>query len=242
MGTQERKQREKERRRQQILVAAKRVFAAKGYSKARIEDIAHEAELSPGTLYLYFKNKDDLYVSLCIRTLQYLDIRLDHIIQQKRNSSFQQAVAALKDAFLEVHAFDPSGFSNLFYLQLEDTLEKLSPQLLSEIKKLIGGFIRKIALVFESGENGDAPRDLSPAEIANILWAFFLGTVLQQKSGGFLDFDSNRSNQTLETGFEILGRGFQSIAGAGTGEAAIRRCPASQEGDGRRLALRAVGK
>ena len=49
MGIQERKEREKERRRQQIMVAAKRVFSEKGFNKATMEDIAHEAELSPGT-------------------------------------------------------------------------------------------------------------------------------------------------------------------------------------------------
>ena len=50
MGIQERKQREKERRRQQISVAAKRVFAEKGFSKATMEDIAKDTE-NPG-----FKN------------------------------------------------------------------------------------------------------------------------------------------------------------------------------------------
>jgi len=64
MGIQERKEREKERRRQQIMVAAKRVFSEKGFNKATMEDIAQEAELSPGTLYLYFKNKDDILISL----------------------------------------------------------------------------------------------------------------------------------------------------------------------------------
>ena len=42
MGIQERKEREKERRRQQIMVAAKRVFSDKGFNKATMEDIADE--------------------------------------------------------------------------------------------------------------------------------------------------------------------------------------------------------
>ena len=54
MGIQERKERERERRRQQIMVAAKRVFSVKGFGKTTMEDIAKDAELSPGTLYLYF--------------------------------------------------------------------------------------------------------------------------------------------------------------------------------------------
>ena len=77
MGIRERKERERERRRQQIIVAAKRVFSEKGFNRATMEDIATEAELSPGTLYLYFKNKDELYASLSLRILQYLLIRME---------------------------------------------------------------------------------------------------------------------------------------------------------------------
>ena len=66
MGIHERKERERERRRQQIIVAAKRVFIRKGLSKTTMEDIANESELSPGTLYLYFKNKEELYASLSL--------------------------------------------------------------------------------------------------------------------------------------------------------------------------------
>ncbi len=64
MGTKERRLREKERRRQLILIAAKRVFSEKGFSKSTMENIASEAELSLGTLYQYFKNKEELYASL----------------------------------------------------------------------------------------------------------------------------------------------------------------------------------
>jgi AcrR family transcriptional regulator len=48
MGIRERKQREKERRRKQIMVAAKRVFIKNGYGRATMESIAKEAELSAG--------------------------------------------------------------------------------------------------------------------------------------------------------------------------------------------------
>ncbi len=76
MGIKERKKREKERRRQQIVVAAKKVFSDKGFNRATMDDIANEAEVSPGTLYLYFKNKEDIYASLSVRIIQYLQIRV----------------------------------------------------------------------------------------------------------------------------------------------------------------------
>ena len=47
-----------EERKEQITEAATKVFAEKGFDKARMNDIAEEADLSKGTLYLYFKSKD----------------------------------------------------------------------------------------------------------------------------------------------------------------------------------------
>lgn len=60
MGTKERRMREKKRRRQQILEAAKTHFFEKGFMAATMDKIADSVELSKGTLYLYFKSKEEL--------------------------------------------------------------------------------------------------------------------------------------------------------------------------------------
>ena len=49
---------------QQIIKAAVRVFARKGYYNSRVSDIAREAGIAAGTIYLYFKTKDDILVTL----------------------------------------------------------------------------------------------------------------------------------------------------------------------------------
>lgn len=59
-----RKQRDKLLRRTDILNAATVVFAGKGYHKAAMSDIAEEAEYAVGTIYLYFKDKKALYLTL----------------------------------------------------------------------------------------------------------------------------------------------------------------------------------
>ena len=51
-------------KRNRILEAAVKVFARKGYFGARVTDIANEAGVADGTIYLYFKNKEDILVSL----------------------------------------------------------------------------------------------------------------------------------------------------------------------------------
>ena len=51
-------------KRTRILLAAEKVFAAKGYNKAKMTDIAEEANVAEGTIYDYFKNKDDLLLAI----------------------------------------------------------------------------------------------------------------------------------------------------------------------------------
>ncbi len=47
-----------------IIEAATRIFAEKGFFKATVSDVARAAEVAEGTIYLYFKNKDDLLISI----------------------------------------------------------------------------------------------------------------------------------------------------------------------------------
>src|ERR1700712_4774352 len=51
-------------KRDRILVAAEVVFARHGFFAARVSEIAKEAGVADGTIYLYFKSKDELLVSL----------------------------------------------------------------------------------------------------------------------------------------------------------------------------------
>ena len=62
-----RKEREKEARREAILDAAAQVFSRKNFHEATLDEIASEAELAKGTLYNYYKDKQDIFASLIIR-------------------------------------------------------------------------------------------------------------------------------------------------------------------------------
>lgn len=53
-----------DRRRAQILTAAKRVFARQGFHRTTVREVAREAGLADGTIYLYFANKQDLLLAL----------------------------------------------------------------------------------------------------------------------------------------------------------------------------------
>jgi AcrR family transcriptional regulator len=64
MGTKERKEREKKQVRIQILEAARDLFFSRGYEATSIRNIAEKVEYSPGAIYLYFKDKDNIFQEL----------------------------------------------------------------------------------------------------------------------------------------------------------------------------------
>lgn len=67
--TSRRREREHRDRRSAILQAARTVFADKGYREATLDDIAEHAELAKGTLYNYFRNKEDLFGQVVLSLL-----------------------------------------------------------------------------------------------------------------------------------------------------------------------------
>jgi AcrR family transcriptional regulator len=79
MGVAERRAREKEAVRSKILEAAGQLFIEEGVENVSIRKIAERAEYSPATLYLYFRDKDELLASLCTTTFQELTTRMEEL-------------------------------------------------------------------------------------------------------------------------------------------------------------------
>lgn len=64
MGTKERKERKKTEMRESILSAALKLFSDKGFENVTLRNIADEIEYSVGTIYLYFKDKNEIFYEL----------------------------------------------------------------------------------------------------------------------------------------------------------------------------------
>ena len=208
MGILERKEREKERRRQQIIVAAKRVFLQKGLNKTTMEDIAKESELSPGTLYLYFKNKEELYASLSLRILQFLSIRVTQVIRVPGEGPSEK-LDRLIEAMYEVYEFDPMVIINMFHLQSSETLKNLSPELLTEIKLLSKKALGQIAGIFEEGIAQGVFIDRHPIALADIFWSLFSGVILWEASKNVINQDKDYLKSTLAVAFDLFCRGIK---------------------------------
>jgi AcrR family transcriptional regulator len=79
MGVQERRARQKEGIREEILEAARAIFVKEGYESASIRKIAEKIEYSPGTIYLYFHDKAEILERICEETFSRLAQKLEAI-------------------------------------------------------------------------------------------------------------------------------------------------------------------
>ncbi|HEY4245141.1 MAG TPA: helix-turn-helix domain-containing protein, partial [Kofleriaceae bacterium] len=70
-------------KRERILAAAERVFAKNGFFAARVSEIAKDAGVADGTIYLYFKSKDDLLISLFENRMKQVIAMLERVTAGK---------------------------------------------------------------------------------------------------------------------------------------------------------------
>lgn len=208
MGIYERKQREKEQRRRDIINAARKVFSAKGFNSATMEEIASEAELSPGTLYLYFKNKEELHTSLSINLLRQLSAQIHKVVDL--DITVEEKIEQFRDVFIELYEYDANILINLFHLQSGETLHNLSEEVMQQLKKYSAeahGAI--IAVVREGIENGTFISE-HPVALADVLWGSYAGVVLWVDSKRVLNDEKDFVKPTLKTAFKIILEGLKA--------------------------------
>lgn len=212
MGLAERKAREKEfqkqKRRAEIMDAAKILFRIKGFSETTMEDIAREAELSPAALYLYFKNKDEIYGSLSLRTMDYLIKNLEHIYEAGQNA--EQNLNRLKDALYRVYEFDPYVLLNLFNLQASGKFKNVSPEFLAELNRLSIRAFGSIRKFFEAGIRDGIFQNESPAALADMAWSIFTGLVIWEESKKMFNPGKDYLKSTLDLAFQVLRNGVEN--------------------------------
>ena len=209
MGIRERKQRERERRNQQIMTAARRVLTRKGFTATTMEDIAKEAELSPGTLYLYSSGKEALYASLSLRVLRFMNLRLKEIVA-KTDLDPRQRLLLLTQAMYDVYRFDPLIVVNMSHMQSSEILLNLPEELLEQIKNLSRDTAGAVTDLFRQGVEKGVFVTQNPVELSDIFWAIFAGLVLWEESKKIFDLQKDFFKNTLELAYRIFIKGVEN--------------------------------
>ncbi|GAB4049175.1 TetR/AcrR family transcriptional regulator [Spirosoma litoris] len=122
MGITERKEREREEMRQLILDGAQKLFLSNGFEKVSIRNIADEIEYSPATIYLYFKDKNQLLFALHQRG--FVKMIGEFMPLQLLKDPFEKLVE-MGRAYIRFAVENPELFDLMFIMTAPmDTLDK----------------------------------------------------------------------------------------------------------------------
>lgn len=113
MGIKEKRAKSKEEFRREILDAARELFINEGYEKFSMRGLAKKIDYSPTTIYLYFKDKDDLLLAICEEVAEHFLTKLSHIrsLQRKPLDALRQALLY----FVEFGFDNPNQYKVFFF-------------------------------------------------------------------------------------------------------------------------------
>lgn len=208
MGITERREREKERRRNEILDAAEKVFFSEGLDNATMDDVAAEAELSKGTLYIYFKSKRELYLGINARGLNIL-----REILEKVNEVPDSGLEKLKKMSFAYRDFAnqyPDYFNALLYFQKIESENGLEKELAVKVRRMGEQVLQIIENVIRQGLQDDSIKcKTEPLKLSYLLWGQTTGVIQM------ISRLKNDSLQTLTFEPEILFQDFINMLHSG---------------------------
>jgi len=176
MGTEQRRIREKQQRREDIVTAAERVFFAKGVGSTTMDEIASAAELSKGTLYLYFPSKEELYFAIVERGQAILKRMMTEAVAQEANGL--DGVRQLGRAMYEFQRLHPDYFAALFHRELVHQLFSGENPRVKELRRR-GEELYALALgaIRRGMTDGSIRPDIDPVMAAHCLQGFVTGLI-----------------------------------------------------------------
>jgi AcrR family transcriptional regulator len=199
MGISERKERDKREMENLILETAMKLFLEEGYKNLTIRRLAEKIEYSPATIYLYFKDKDEIFL-----TLQKMAFQKFYEFQ----SSGQHIEDPLERLYIQGRAYlqfaieNPGYYELIFFMtELKDKLrepENYSKELDSyEILK------RNVKFAIDAGKMRTT--DVDATSFA--LWSYVHGMASLVIKRGFL-MPKEYLDNLIEKSFEILRKTF----------------------------------
>jgi AcrR family transcriptional regulator len=174
MGIAERKVREKQMRRDLILKASEEIFFEKGLRAATLDEVAERAEVSKGTIYLYFTSKEDLYYSLMTKGLSMLLKVFEDTEPDESNP--QRALLQFGDAYLKFSSEQSYLFKMLGAVDNPVVNEQVAPKVLSDLENMSDKVLSYVARFVQKGiDDGTFRNDLSPYEAVILFWVSLSG-------------------------------------------------------------------
>jgi TetR/AcrR family transcriptional regulator len=177
MTTKARREREKEERRQSILRAAREVFFENGFHRATVDDVAERAEVSKGTVYLYFESKETILAHLLLEGLYELGGELERAYAADETLPAEERLRRLGRAYRQFFQQKPPYFHFLMAMDRGRFREAVTPQVYQEALEASMKGLSWVVQAVEQGIEDGVFGCCDARQAAATLWAALNGVL-----------------------------------------------------------------
>ena len=197
---------DKEARIKEIQIAARKVFFEKGYQDATIEEVAKVAAIAKGTVYLYFRNKDDLYISLMEPVTKLIGEKLRGLqadMDKKRVKSCQEVIQAIFGIFCSAYDYDAEGIRVVQAFQQGNYFSGMATENVERLNHIARDNYRLARRIISKAVKLGLFQKLKPMQLTDLLWGLFIG-IIQLEESKLRATKKNHLHDMLEFAISIM--------------------------------------
>lgn len=203
MGTP--KEERKRQRHEAIIDAAEKVFFSKGIENASMDQVAKQAGLGKGTLYLYFESKNALYRAILYRAFVLLKKKFEQGIDEEQTGL--KNLQTMLTVYLDFSYNSPDYFDAILHFQNDMfNLDALTSDEQIYLEEGVAIIEMVMQLIEKGKEDGSVRQELKAKETAFVFWGQTMG-VLQmiQKKIAIVEHTHQLSaNQLINQHFKLI--------------------------------------
>jgi AcrR family transcriptional regulator len=209
VGLEERRKRERDNRRNAILKAARKLFFERGFRNVTVDSIARKAELSKGSIYLYFNSKEEIYTHILLNDIDKFNKNINEFL--KNDHSASEALIHLSSIYVDFFLNDRELFRILMTFMLHTNHMNLPEDLNANIITTMNKAINIIEQIFQQGINrGEFPESLNLRKHRNAVWGLLNGIISLHLFIGKESSREDRIRSTVRSGLATYLEGLKA--------------------------------
>lgn len=192
-----------------IMTAAERHFLDKGFHGTTIEDVATDADVATGSIYVHFGSKEGLYLALIERALHveegYLAVAFD-----TSKTPGEQLIAA-GDAYLRFYVEHPGYFRMLAFPYFDTRPKAKVDPLAARVAQLAEAQITRLARAIGDAVEAGQIRKVDPWRAAKFMWGAWVGVISLNLRPDRLRIKDDELASVLEEGRAMITSGLSAV-------------------------------
>jgi AcrR family transcriptional regulator len=208
VGLLERRIKEKDSRKKQILKSARILFFKKGFNKVTVDEIAKSSELGKGSIYLYFDSKEEIYAQILLNDIDNFNRQVSVLLEKANKAS--DLLTEFSNIYIDFFLSDSELFRILMAYMLQPAKMNLPEKLNSQILNANARSIDVIGKILQLGiDSKEFSGKINLKQNQNAFWGLLNGIISLYIFSGAQTKRRERVYSTTKLALEIFIRGLK---------------------------------